>query len=62
MLEHDAGKITVKSFIPRNELIGEGKAGHQSTFLEPEDGSKRAGKEDALNSSKSYNPFTCKNN
>lgn len=60
MLEHDAGKVTVESFIPGDELIGEGKAWHQSTFLQPEDGSKRAGKEDALNSSKSDNSLTCK--
>lgn len=58
MLEHDACKITMKSFIPRNELIGESKAGHQSTFLEPENSSKGAGKEDALDSSKSNNPLT----
>src|SRR5436305_9017912 len=40
MLEKEAGKIIVKTFITGDELIGEGKTWHETMLLEPEDGSK----------------------
>jgi hypothetical protein len=36
--EHEAGEIGVKSFVARDELVGEGESGHEATLLEPEDG------------------------
>ena len=36
------------AFVTGDELIREGQAGHEPTFLEPEDGSEGAGEEDAF--------------
>lgn len=34
--EEQARKIGVHAFVTRNQLVGEGQAGHQSTLLHPE--------------------------
>ena len=57
VFEHDARKVTVKSFISGNQFIGEGETRHQPTLLHPEDSSKRAREENPFNSSKSHYSF-----
>jgi hypothetical protein len=47
--EEQAGKVCVHALVARDKLIGEGEAGHETTFLEPEDWRKRAWEEDTLN-------------
>jgi hypothetical protein len=48
----EAGKVGVKTLVSGDELVGEGQAGHETTLLEPEDGSKGTAEEDALDGSK----------
>jgi hypothetical protein len=36
--EEKAGKVSVHALVTRDELVGEGKTGHETTLLEPEDG------------------------
>ncbi|KAI3486760.1 hypothetical protein L1887_49710 [Cichorium endivia] len=50
--EEKAGKVGVETLVARDELVGEGETGHEAALLEPEDGSKRAGEEDALDGGK----------
>jgi len=55
VLEHgveQAREIGVETFITRDQLVGEGEAGHEATLLEPVDGAERTGEEDALNAGK----------
>ena len=40
--EEEAGEIGVQSLVARNELVGEGKARHQPSLLQPKDGRERA--------------------
>jgi hypothetical protein len=42
----------VETLVTGDELVGEGKTGHQTTLLQPEDGGKRAREEDTLDGSK----------
>lgn len=46
--EEQAGKVGVHALVARDELVGEGEAGHEAALLEPEDGGEGAGEEDAL--------------
>jgi len=46
--EEEASKVGVKTLIPRDELIGEGETGHETSLLEPEDRGERAGEEDSF--------------
>ncbi len=48
----ETGEIGVNPFIARNEFIGEGEAGHDTTLLEPEDGTEGSTEEDTLDSCK----------
>ena len=45
VLEHQAGKVRVKSLISRDQLIAECEARHEPSLLQPEDGGKAAGEE-----------------
>lgn len=36
--EEQAGKVGVHTLVTRDELVGEGKTGHETTLLQPEDG------------------------
>lgn len=36
------------AFVAGDELVGEGEAGHETAFFEPEDGGEGAGEEDAF--------------
>ncbi len=51
-MRHEDGQ-TVRStpahLVAGDKLVGEGQPGHQAALLEPEDGGKRAGEENALN-------------
>jgi hypothetical protein len=38
--------VCVKTLVSRDELVGEGESGHESSLLEPEDGSERSREED----------------
>mmetsp|Transcript_18068 Transcript_18068/g.37631 ORF Transcript_18068/g.37631 Transcript_18068/m.37631 type:complete len:274 (+) Transcript_18068:365-1186(+) len=49
LLVKHAGKITVQTLIPGDELVGETKARHEAALLEPEDGTERSGEENSLN-------------
>lgn len=49
----EAGKVSVKTLITRDELVGEGQTGHETTLLEPEDRGEGTTEEDTLNSSES---------
>eukprot|EP00977_Amphora_coffeiformis_P000069 scaffold15_cov204-Amphora_coffeaeformis.AAC.14 len=42
----------MQAFVTRNELVGEAKTGHETTLLEPKDGTKGTRKENALDGRK----------
>ena len=46
--EKETGKVCVEAFVSGDEFVGEGQAGHETAFLEPEDGCKGAGEEYSL--------------
>ena len=46
--EEKAGKVGVESLVARDELVGEGETGHESSLLEPEDRSEGSREEDSL--------------
>jgi len=48
--EQQASEVGVQTLITRDQLVGEGETWHQTTLLQPEDGSKGAREEDALHS------------
>ncbi|QIM55173.1 hypothetical protein [Cyprinid herpesvirus 2] len=52
-----AGKISVETLVPADELVGKVQPGHGPLLLEPEDGRKRTAEKDALHSSKGYQPL-----
>lgn len=47
--EEEAGEIGVKTFVAGDQFVGEGEAGHETAFLEPEDGGEGTGEEDSFN-------------
>jgi hypothetical protein len=49
--EEETSEIRVETLVTRDELVGEGETGHQTTLLEPEDGGEGAREEDTLDSS-----------
>ncbi len=49
--EEEASEVGVETLITGNQLVGEGKTGHETTLLEPEDGGERSGEEDTLDCS-----------
>lgn len=51
MGEEKAGKISMETLVTRDELVGESEARHETTFLQPEDGSKGSTEKDTLDSS-----------
>merc|ERR1712142_716561 len=53
VFEHEAGKVSVKSFVPGNKFIAEGQTRHKSTFLQPEYSCERSREENALHRGKS---------
>ncbi len=48
MGEEEAGEVGVEALVARDELVGEGEAGHEAALLEPEDAGEGAGEEDAF--------------
>ena len=52
MREEEAGEVGVEAFVAGDELVGEGEAGHEAAFFEPEDGGEGAGEKDALDGGK----------
>lgn len=52
--EEKAGKVGVQTLVTGDELVGEGKTGHETALLEPEDGGKGAREEDTLNGGKGH--------
>ena len=47
----------METFISRDELVGEGESGHETSLLEPEDGGERSREEDTLDSGESNESF-----
>merc|ERR1719509_737883 len=52
MFEEKTSKVSVKAFVSGDQLIGKGEAGHQTSLLQPENGSKTSTEEDPLNQGK----------
>jgi hypothetical protein len=48
LLVQHARKVGVEALVARDQLVGEGQAGHQTTFLHPKDRAEAAGEKDAL--------------
>jgi hypothetical protein len=55
--EEETCKVCMKTFVSGNEFIGECQAGHETTFLEPEDRCKGPGEENTLHGSKCNESF-----
>mmetsp|Transcript_45801 Transcript_45801/g.109054 ORF Transcript_45801/g.109054 Transcript_45801/m.109054 type:complete len:200 (+) Transcript_45801:226-825(+) len=53
LLVNQAGKVSVQSFISRNQFIGERKARHETALLQPVDGAKGAAEENTFHSCES---------
>ena len=51
VLVEEAGEVSVDALVSRDQLVGEGKAGHEATFFEPEDGTEGATEEYSFNGS-----------
>ena len=51
--EQQTSEVSVQTLVTRDQLVGEGQTGHQTTLLQPEDGGKRAREENTLDGSKS---------
>jgi len=51
-------KVTMKTFVTANELIGEGQAWHEATLLKPKDCTKGTREEDSFNDSKGNEAFS----
>ena len=45
---HQAGKVSVETFIPGDQFVAEGETRHQTSLLQPENGSETAGEENPL--------------
>lgn len=54
LAEEQAGKLGVHTLVTADELVGEGKAGHKTTLLKPEDSTEGTGEEDTLNGGKTH--------
>lgn len=54
MREKKASKVCVETLVARDELVGEGQAGHETAFFEPEDRGKGAAEEDAFDCCKGH--------
>jgi hypothetical protein len=54
----ETGKVSVKTLITRDKLVGESETRHEATLLEPEDGSESTAEENTLNSSEGNEALT----
>ena len=50
--EEETGKVGVKTLVSRDELVGEGESGHETSLLEPEDRGEGSREEDSLDGRK----------
>jgi len=57
MAEQKTGEVGMHSFITANEFIGKGKARHQTTLLQPENGGKGAREKDPFDSGEGDKAF-----
>jgi hypothetical protein len=60
VLEHrikKASKVAMKPLVTGDQLVRKCEPGHESSLLQPKDGTKRAREENALNCSESDQPF-----
>ena len=57
MLVDQASEISVHSLVPTDELVGEGESWHQSSLLQPEDGTETSREEDSLDTSEGNYPL-----
>jgi len=58
MTKQETSEVGVHTLITADQLIGEGETGHESAFLQPEDGSERSGEEDTLDGGECDKTFT----
>ena len=49
--EQEASEVGVETLVTRDQLVGEGQAGHEAALLEPEDGGECTAEEDTLDGS-----------
>jgi hypothetical protein len=56
--EEETGKVGVETFVSGDEFVGKGQAGHETAFLEPEDGSEGAREKDSLDSGERNEAFS----
>jgi len=56
--EQETGEVGVHAFVTGDELVGESETGHQTAFLEPEDGCKGTREEDSLDGCEGDQAFT----
>jgi hypothetical protein len=56
--EEETGKVGVETFVSRDEFVGKGQAGHETAFLEPEDGSEGAREKNSLDSGERNKAFS----
>ena len=56
--EEQTGEVSVETLVTGDKLVGEGETGHQTTLLQPEDGSERTREEDTLDSGESNEALT----
>ncbi len=58
MGKQQTSEIGMQPFIPRNQLVTKRQSRHQSSLLQPKDGSKRSGKEDSFDGGESDESFS----
>ena len=56
--EQEASEVGVHTLVTADQFVGEGKPWHETTLLQPEDGSKRPRKEDTLDGGEGNKTFT----
>ena len=56
--EQEASEVGVHTLVTADQFVGEGETGHETTLLQPEDGSERSREEDALDGGEGNQTFT----
>ena len=58
VLVEEAGEVGVHALVSGDQFVGEGQAGHEASFLDPEDGAEASREEDAFDSGESNEAFS----
>ena len=56
--EQEASEVGVHTLVAADQFVGEGETGHETTLLQPEDGSERSREEDTLDCGEGNKAFT----